>query len=117
MQSSVDPDVGSSALTDRDPRYRRYRFPAEIIARAAWPYFRFPLSLRLIEDILAARSIVVSHQATRLWAEKFSGTFAKQIRQRLYGQFGPEADEMEEADLVNRPDGEQSGHSRRARRS
>jgi transposase-like protein len=49
-------------MTDRDPLYRRHRFPAEIIARAVWLYFRFPLSLRMVEDLLAARGIIVSHQ-------------------------------------------------------
>jgi putative transposase len=43
---------------DRDPRYRRHRFPTEIIiAHAVWLYFRFPLSLRMVEDMLAARGI------------------------------------------------------------
>lgn len=37
----------------RDPRYRRHRFPAEVIAHAVWLYFRFSLSLRMVEDILA----------------------------------------------------------------
>lgn len=58
-------------MTDRDPLYCRHRFPAEVIARAVWLYFRFPLSLRMVEDLLAARGIIVSHQTVRLWAEKF----------------------------------------------
>ncbi|MER8377590.1 IS6 family transposase, partial [Mesorhizobium sp. M1406] len=33
----------------RDPLYGRHRFPAEIIAHAVWLYFRFPLSLRMVE--------------------------------------------------------------------
>ena len=36
----------------RDPLYRRHRFPAEIISHAVWLYFRFPLSLRMVEDML-----------------------------------------------------------------
>jgi hypothetical protein len=31
-------------MTDRNPLYRRHRFPAEIIANAVWLHFRFPLS-------------------------------------------------------------------------
>ncbi len=54
----------------RDPVYHRYRFPSEIIARAVWLYFRFPLSLRMVEDLLAARGIIVSHQTIRMWAER-----------------------------------------------
>jgi transposase-like protein len=49
-------------MTDRDPLHRRPRFPAEIIAHAVWLYFRFPLSLRMVEDLLAARGIVVSRK-------------------------------------------------------
>lgn len=75
-------------MTDRDPLYCRHRFPAEIIAHAVWLYYRFPLSLRMVEDMLAARGIIVSHQTIRLWAEKFGRTFANQIRQRSRGQLG-----------------------------
>ena len=75
-------------MTDRDPLYRRHRFPAEIIAHAVWLYFRFPLSLRMVEDMLAARGIIVSHQTIRLWAEKFGCRFANQIRKRSCGQLG-----------------------------
>ncbi len=41
-------------MTHRDPVHRRHRFPAEIIAHAVWLYFRFPNSLRMVEDMLAA---------------------------------------------------------------
>ena len=43
------------------PSYVGYRFPAEIICHAVWLYFRFPLSLRMVDEALAARGIVVSH--------------------------------------------------------
>ncbi|MCZ7481337.1 IS6 family transposase [Rhizobium rhizogenes] len=75
-------------MTDRDPLYRRYRYPAEVIAHAVWLYFRFPLSLRMVEDLLAARGIIVSHQTIRLWAEKFGRTFANEIRRRSSGRLG-----------------------------
>ena len=75
-------------ITDRDPLYRRHRFPAEIIAHAVWLYFRFPLSLRMVEDLLAARGIAVSHQTVRLWAEKFGRAFANEIRSRSSGRLG-----------------------------
>ncbi|MHC2295918.1 transposase-like protein [Rhizobium mongolense] len=38
----------------RDPLYRRHRFPAQVIAHAVWLNYRFPLSLRMVEDMLAA---------------------------------------------------------------
>ena len=72
----------------RDPLYRRHRFPAEIIAHAVWLYFRFPLSLRMVEDMLAARGIIVTHQTIRNWAEKFGRHFANEIRRRSAGRLG-----------------------------
>src|SRR5918992_173808 len=63
--------------------YAGYRFPAEVISQAVWLYFRFPLSLRMVEEMLAARGIVVSHETVRQWALKFGQDFANQIRRRL----------------------------------
>ena len=63
--------------------YAGYRFPGEVISHAVWLYFRFPLSLRLVEEMLAARGIVVSHETVRQWARKFGQDFANQIRRRL----------------------------------
>ncbi|MCF1464035.1 IS6 family transposase [Agrobacterium vitis] len=74
--------------SSRDPLYRRHRFAAEVIAHAVWLYFRFPLSLRMVEDLLAARGIIVSHQTVRLWAEKFGRHFANDIRKRSAGRLG-----------------------------
>lgn len=68
--------------------YRRHRFPPDVIAYAVWLYFRFPLSLRMVEDLLAERGIIVSHQTVRAWAEKFGGVFAKTIRRRSAGKLG-----------------------------
>jgi hypothetical protein len=52
-------------------RYKGHRFPAEIIGHAVWLYFRFPLGLRMVEELLAARGIMVSHETVRQWARKF----------------------------------------------
>jgi putative transposase len=65
------------------PRYARHRFPTEVISYAIWLYFRFPLSLRMVEEMLAARGIDVSHETVRQWALKFGQGFANQIRRRL----------------------------------
>ena len=65
------------------PSYAGYRFPAEVISHAVWLYFRFPLSLRMVEELLAARGIVVSYETVRQWALKFGQSFANQIRRRL----------------------------------
>ena len=53
------------------PSYAGYRFPPEIISHAVWLYFRFPLSLRMVDEILAARGIIVSHETVRQWGLKF----------------------------------------------
>src|ERR1043165_9054033 len=63
--------------------YAGYRFPGEIISHAVWLYFRFPLSLRMVEEMLAARGIIVSHETVRQWARKFGQAFANRIRRRL----------------------------------
>jgi putative transposase len=47
------------------PSYAGHRFPAAIISHAVWLYFRFPLSLRHVDEILAARGIMVSHETVR----------------------------------------------------
>ncbi len=65
------------------PSYAGYRFPAEVISHAVWLYFRFPLSLRMVDELLAARDIVVSHETVRQWALKFGQAFANQVRRRL----------------------------------
>src|SRR5215470_1925 len=69
--------------TSARARYTGYRFPAEIISHAVWLYFRFPLGLRMVEELLAARGIIVSHEIVRQWARKFGQQFANQIRRRL----------------------------------
>ena len=66
----------------RHPLYARHRFPAEVISLAVWLCFRFPLSLRMVEEMLAARGIEVSHETIRRWAEKFGREFANRIRRR-----------------------------------
>jgi putative transposase len=67
----------------RYPRYARHRYPAEVISHAVWLYFRLPLSLRMVEEMLAARGVLVSHETIRQWALKFGRSFANHIRRRL----------------------------------
>ncbi len=67
--------------TSTCPSYAGYRFPAEIISHAVWLYFRFPLSLRMVDEVLAARGIIVSHETVRQWALKFGQAFANVQRQ------------------------------------
>ncbi len=67
----------------RHPRFARHRFPAEVISHAIWLYFRFTLSLRMVEEMLAARGIEVSHETVRQWVLKFGQSSANQIRRRI----------------------------------
>src|SRR3954462_13357194 len=64
------------------PSYAGYRFPPEVISHAVWLYFRFPLSLRIVEEMLATRGIIVSHETVRQWGLKFGQDFANQTRRR-----------------------------------
>ncbi len=45
-------------------------------------YFRFLLSLRMVEDMLVARSVIAWQETIRLWAEKFGRTFETKFRHR-----------------------------------
>jgi hypothetical protein len=60
----VSTNIGSSSamITSAKSIDRGDRFQADVIEQAVWLYFRFPLSLRMVEDLLAARGIVVSHE-------------------------------------------------------
>jgi len=71
--------------TARDPIYAGYRFPAELISYAVWLYFRFPLSLRMVEEMLAARGISVTYETIRQWGLKFGREFANRLRRRAPG--------------------------------
>ncbi|WP_234851536.1 IS6 family transposase, partial [Sinorhizobium meliloti] len=62
--------------------YKRHRFPSAVIARAVWLYFRFPLSLRLVEEMLLERGIVVSYETIRCWAKKFGRDYAGLLRRK-----------------------------------
>ncbi len=60
--------------------YCRHRFPPEIIQHSVWLYFRFPLSFRDVEDLLAERGIDVSCETVRRWALKFGQAYARRLR-------------------------------------
>ena len=62
--------------------YKGFRFPQEIISHAVWLYFRFSLSYRDVEELLAERGIIVSYETIRQWSRKFGQTYANQLRRR-----------------------------------
>ncbi len=65
--------------------YKRYRFPSEIIQYAVWLYYRFNLSHRDIEDLLAERGINVTYEAIRLWCNRFGPKFAARLKKKHRG--------------------------------
>jgi putative transposase len=64
--------------------YKRHRFPPAIISHAVWLYYRFTLSYRDVEEMLAERGIFVSYEAIRYWCKKFGQAFANAIRKHRY---------------------------------
>jgi putative transposase len=62
--------------------YKRHRFAPQIIAHAVWLYYRFPLSLRLVEEMLLERGIVVSYETIRRWGIKFGPDYARRLRRK-----------------------------------
>ena len=67
--------------------YKRFRYPSEIISHAVWLYHRFCLSFRDIEELLAARGIIVSYEAIRRWCLRFGQTYAALLK-KSQGQLG-----------------------------
>ena len=65
--------------------YKRHRFPSAIIQYTVWLYHRFNLSHRDIEDLLAEKGIVVTHESIRLWCNKFGSAYAKKLRRQHQG--------------------------------
>jgi len=65
--------------------YKRHRFLPDIISYAVWLYHRFNLSHRGIEDLLARRGVVVTHESIRLWCNKFGPLYARRLRHRHRG--------------------------------
>ena len=65
--------------------YKRYRFPSEIIQYAVWLYYRFNLSNRDIEDLLAERGINVTYAAIRLWCYKFGPKYSAKLKRKHRG--------------------------------
>lgn len=62
--------------------YQGFRYPAEIISHAVWLYFRFSLSFRDVEELMASRGIFVTYETIRQWTRKFGQTYANMLRRR-----------------------------------
>lgn len=64
------------------PSYRGHRYPVEVIAHCVWLYFRFPLSLREVEELMLQRGVIVSYETIRRWCAKFGQPYANGLRRR-----------------------------------
>ncbi len=62
--------------------FKRHRFPADVILHAVWLYFRFSLSFRDVEELLAQRGIAVSYETIRCWTIKFGPLIARRLKRR-----------------------------------
>ena len=69
-------------MNAKTPSYHGYRFPPEIISHAVWLYYRFCLSFRDVEDLLAERGITVSYETIRQWSRKFGAEYARKLKRR-----------------------------------
>jgi putative transposase len=65
--------------------YKRHRFPPDIISYSVWLYYRFNLSHRDIEDLLAERGVTVSYETIRLWCIKFGAIYSRRLKRRHRG--------------------------------
>ena len=63
----------------------RHRFPPDIISYAVWVYYRFNLSYRDVEDLLAERGVVVSREAIRSWCIKFGAIYTRRLKKSHRG--------------------------------
>ena len=63
--------------------YHRHRFPAEIISHCVWLYFRFALSFRDVEEMLAMRGVSLTYETVREWCLKFGQTYANGLRHKI----------------------------------
>ncbi len=68
--------------TSASPCYKRHRFPPEIISYSVWLYFRFALSYRDVEELLAERGVILTYETIRQWCLKFGQDYANALRRR-----------------------------------
>jgi putative transposase len=71
-------------------KYKRHRYPPEIISYAVCLNFSFNLSHRpsvgpFVEGLLAQRDIIISRESIRLWCNKFGPKFARRLRKKHKG--------------------------------
>jgi putative transposase len=64
------------------PLYHRHRFPSEVISHCVWLYFRFSISYRDVEEMMAVRGLTLTYETVRRCCRKFGQTYANGLRRR-----------------------------------
>jgi putative transposase len=62
--------------------YRRHRFPIEVVEHCVWLYFRFALSYRNVEEMMAKRGVQLTYETVRTWCHKFGTLYAARLRRK-----------------------------------
>lgn len=62
--------------------FKRHRHRPDVIRQAVWLYYRFALSLRDGEELLAERGVDASYDAVRNWCRKFGKQIAGNLKRR-----------------------------------
>ena len=78
-----DEGMNKSSAT---PSYKRHRFSFEVIRHCVWLYFRFCLSYRDVEEMMAERGVMLTYESIRRWCLKFGQTYANRLRRRRCGK-------------------------------
>ena len=86
--STWDHNCQTCGMQSTRSLYHGHRYPREIISHAVWLYYRFGISFRDVEDLLAETGIVVSYETIRRWC----ATFGLDYVRRLKGRQGPLGD-------------------------
>ena len=73
--------------TEQPISYTRHRYLPDIIGHCVWLYFRFSLSFRDVEVLMAQRDVEVFYESIRTLCETFGRQYARKIR-RQRGSMG-----------------------------
>lgn len=71
---------------DASVSFKGYRFPPDIICDAVWLYYRSPVSLRMVDELLVASGIELTYETVRGWATTFGLSIVKRIRSTATGR-------------------------------
>lgn len=64
---------------------RRHRVSTDIVSSEVSRYFRFNVSNRDIEDLLAERGIAVSYESMRPWCIRFDARYSRRLKHQHRG--------------------------------